>query len=738
MKGIFSLLLWMTAILMPGHLLGQWPPKSTKKNARLITIQINEKGAFSGTLPSTINPSDRLLFLIHIADAADTGHIDVYRQALVAYDELWKNTSYKYGYEAMFGEDATARAAEKAEIANTIKFLNTRDTSLLAGLKSNKSIPVPRADFAMPASRVTLTFPGVKPRQLALTVTDQGVVSDTFKLADFGNFKSEQTINYQVELVDKYRELVMDHFTKTQRYLQRDGEKKWHQLLKEIFSHAPLMDTVARLMKDHAAKKIDDAAFNVALQARCPQINAVTALLNQLSESGNNRWLTAWLWYTKGSLRFNPFDFSNGQPLKEYAIARFKPDTSQYYRSFIATVDAVVEQLRAHPKPNSPDSILLLAEKKKQGVAKLLDNSTALAFIDKNIKAADAFQQSATVVYKGNLLVSTNDQLRFVRYHNGLKGYALSSPVPKDYPEDYAMYVGLENVPGHKIVTLDQRLSDFTDKAEFTTQVQESLGALSKGRSSVTDAAKIFATLFSSVQKSGDKDVSPLCTDNAEITYLHYLFVTAGYKGDLPVPEKLTNQTDSSDYRYSIILAGQDDKAAPFTNEYSIEERLASDTSKKQVAKGFRYNVGKLRSFAIGAGLAFGFSQVRQVNVDSVGALSSSTDAARAKFIVGLKYYPFKTFLRDNNICPRWPERRFSIFGGFEVLDPLNNLYLGLGYDIVPGLNVNVGANFYRQHYYRVQNDRILDKATRMPAIGYLAVTLDPEVVVDLIKLMAK
>ncbi|MBC9909443.1 hypothetical protein [Chitinophaga varians] len=737
MKGTFSLLLWMNAILMPGHLFGQWPPKSTKNTSQLITIEINDKGAFSGTLPPTLHPSDRLVFLIRIADAADTGHIDVYRQALVTYDELWKNGSYKDGYESMFGEDATARAAERAEIANTIKFLDTRDTSLLTGLKSNKWVPVPRSDFALPSSRVTLSFPGIKPRQLALTVTDQGVVSDTFKLAEFGNYRTEQTFTYQVELVDKYRELVIDHFRKTHSYFQRDGEKKWHQLLKEILSHAPLMDSVGTLMKAHAAGKIDDTTFNAALQTKCSRINVVTALLNQLSESGNNRWLAPWLWYTKGSLRFNPFDFSNGQPLKDYATARFKPDTSQYYRSFIATVDAAVDQLRTHPKPNSPDSILLLAEKKKQGVTKLLDNSTALAFIDKNNKAADAFQQSEMVVYKGNLLVSTADQLRFVRYHNGLKGYTLSSRLPKDYPEDYAMYVGLVNVPGNKIVTLDQRLSDFTDKAEFTTQVQESLGAITKGKSTVTDAAKTFASLFSTVKKSGE-DVNPLCTDNAETTYLHYLFVTAGYKGDLPVPEKLANQTDSSDYKYSTILAGQDDKAAPFTNEYSIEERLASDTSKKQVAKGFRYNVGKLRSFAIGAGLAFGFSQVSQVNVDSAGAISSSTDAARAKFIVGLKYYPFKTFLRDNGICPRWPERRFSLFGGFEVLDPLNNLYLGVGYDIVPGLNINVGANFYRQHYYRLQNDRILDKATRMPAVGYLAITLDPEVVVDLIKLMAK
>ncbi|NLR67647.1 hypothetical protein HGH92_25305 [Chitinophaga varians] len=661
---------------------------------------------------------------------------------------LNSTAEYLPAYKAWFSDPTQTDDVQIQEIDKTIAYLNTPDEAHLIALASNQLLPVPRSDFAFPASRITINYPGKDPILLRLYPTDTGVISAPFAIDTLGYFKAGQTFTFEITLVDKYKELVLDHFNKTHGYFQRDGEKNWHQLMKTLLLHTLLMDSVTAIMQDHADGKINDAAYKDSIQKRCTRINQVDKLLTQLKDSDNNRWLASWLWYTGGRPRFNPFDFSDGQPLKSYAAINLKADTSQYFDSFITAVNNAIEQQRLHPGPGSPDTILMLIEKKKQGEVKLVDKSASLSFIEKQNNKADAFSQSEKVLYKGVLLISTKDQLRYTRYHDRQKGYILSQKSPRDYPEDYAMHIGLVNIPGNKIVTLEQRLSDFTEKAEFSTQLQESLGALSTGKSTVTDAAKVItaflataentAALHAVIKKAAAMGGAAPCIYAAQHTWELYHFVKTKYNGDLPVPEKLTPQTDSSQYQYTTILAGQDDKAAPFTNEYSIIERLASDTSKKQIAKGFHYNVGKLRSFAIGAGLAFGFSQVRQVNVDSVGALSTTTDAARAKFIVGLKYYPFKTFLRDNGICPRWPERRFSLFGGFEVLDPLNNLYLGIGYDIVPGLNVNAGANFYRQNYYRIQNDRILDKATRMPAVGYLAVTLDPEVVVDLIKLMAK
>ncbi|NML39966.1 hypothetical protein HHL17_22385 [Chitinophaga sp. G-6-1-13] len=734
MKGISSLFLWLAVVLVPGHAFGQWPKKNT---SRLIKIELNDKGALIGTLPPTLNPSDRLQFFIHAADTGDRRHFTLFRQAMELYNSQWSNSPYKNGYEWLFTDTAQSRKAMIEEIRKTNAYLNHPDDTHLDSLQSNKLLPIPDKQFNLPATRITINFPGREPVSVSLKSVAGGAVSEKeLLISDYGDLTTGQTITFRVEREDKYQALVIDHFKKAKRYLNREQEKQWNQLLKEIISYAPLIDTVANLSRDYLKKEIDRDAYINGIQQKCRQIMTVSALLDQLQTLNANRWLSTWLWYTRGTLRFNPFDFSGGQPLKDYTALHFKPDTSGYYHSFTTTVDSAIARLRKNPRPGNPDTILLLADKQKQGAAKLIDKSAGTTFVNDNNKAAEAFQQTTSLTYKGSLLVSTEDQLKFVRYHDALKGYTLFPKTPKDYPEDYAMYVGMLNVPTDKIVTLDQRLSDFTEKAEFTNQVQEALGAISGGKSAVTEAAKIFESI--KTLKSGTQNIDDNCVQTAGEIYEHYLFVTLGYPGDLPVPDKLSNKTDSSNYKYSSILAAQDDKAAPFTNEYSIVERLAADTSKKQTAKGFRYNVGKLRSFAIGAGLAFGFSQVTQVNADSVGALSTATDAARAKFIVGLKYYPFKTFLRDNGICPRWPERRFSLFGGFEVLDPLNNLYLGIGYDIVPGLNVNVGANFYRQHYYRVQNDRILDKATRMPAVGYLAITLDPEVVVDLIKLMAK
>jgi len=80
--------------------------------------------------------------------------------------------------------------------------------------------------------------------------------------------------------------------------------------------------------------------------------------------------------------------------------------------------------------------------------------------------------------------------------------------------------------------------------------------------------------------------------------------------------------------------------------------------------------------------------------------------------------------------------RRLNIFGGFDLLHPLDNFYLGGGYDIVPGLSFSIGANFYLQENNKIENNVVTDTYRSYKLSGpYYGITVNPELLVQFVKL---
>jgi hypothetical protein len=148
--------------------------------------------------------------------------------------------------------------------------------------------------------------------------------------------------------------------------------------------------------------------------------------------------------------------------------------------------------------------------------------------------------------------------------------------------------------------------------------------------------------------------------------------------------------------------------------------------------------VGALRRMQLAGGFAVVHNPVSQTAIDTTGngfrTSSSSSNVSSA--ILGVKLYPFKTYLRDGSFIPRYPFRRLSVLLAFSIPKPLNNFYVGGGYDVVPGLTFTMGWNIYKQNYYQVQNARIINSTTRYANGGaYYGVTVNPIILVQFVKL---
>ena len=71
------------------------------------------------------------------------------------------------------------------------------------------------------------------------------------------------------------------------------------------------------------------------------------------------------------------------------------------------------------------------------------------------------------------------------------------------------------------------------------------------------------------------------------------------------------------------------------------------------------------------------------------------------QFVAGIKIYPCGGVLEDNRFLAI-NQYRWHLNLGFSIPKPLENIYTGIGYDIVPGWDINLNLQFYRDKEYTI------------------------------------
>ena len=197
-----------------------------------------------------------------------------------------------------------------------------------------------------------------------------------------------------------------------------------------------------------------------------------------------------------------------------------------------------------------------------------------------------------------------------------------------------------------------------------------------------------------------------------------------------PLPAKLGEIKGDKPALYTFSKPAADWNA-PFTNEFTFIKKK----DKEEIASG-KYSVGRQKLFSFSAGIMFNLKPAYQSAVDtSGGGFKITTSNTRAKLVCGVNIYPFHQFEADDAIIPKYPFKRLSLFGGFEVTKPLDNLYAGFGYDLVPGLKFSAGWHFYKKESLKVQNNQVSDRTVSYRTSGhYLGFAIDPVILSEFIK----
>lgn len=459
-----------------------------------------------------------------------------------------------------------------------------------------------------------------------------------------------------------------------------------------------------------------------------------------------------WFWYTGGKLTIDPFN-------------TMQPDRIKSITRSIEQYDAQIDQLKKMKVFTDSISVKIPATTGNISLFKKVQNTTAkyLHLIDSLSRLKKTAQNlldnknsdyptTQTIFYLNNvkLILSDRKMTRIQKQFDAARKFGEIGSSKRqldrttEVPEDESVYMVVYNIDSSSSIEIHRNRANFDDMEHFTKLLKEQLGSVNISALSIPAAEKFQSfmgslipdlTRHGSTRDSLETCYSPVFSNPiyGDIVALarkfksgeSVMFYAKSFFSD-KAPEK-------PQYRTEDVRLGTG-YAIPYTDTVSIEQTVAGIKTKELLTY---INTGRLTTVKLAAGIAFTSHPATTTTIDTSGnGFKITSSDNRAVSIIGFKVYPWQSYNRDKWLLPRYPLRRLNIFGGFDLLHPLDNFFLGGGYDIVPGLSFSIGANFYLQNNYKIENNVVTDTYRNYKLSGpYYSVTINPELFVQFVKL---
>lgn len=352
-----------------------------------------------------------------------------------------------------------------------------------------------------------------------------------------------------------------------------------------------------------------------------------------------NGWLMNWLWFNKGKLKVNPFNFSD----LALALKPVEKEISEIEARISADIDySLLNMLTEKDLFVFMDPVDLKKKRKEQ------------ASLKSKINAIKALQFNDQLLYKGRLFVSQdNSQINALMRHHDAKNKYVSwyEEDTKEVTEDQQLFVLVEN-----------------EKPSTSIDIDVTVAAIEEEKTLIQEEA-------------ADQIRSVLGIGEIESKQAFYI---SDFSYSLPIdpirdntPEMLTGFVP-----YQIPVT------APANIEYTIKAGAAGK-EKDQVKAKFRNN--KLHSVRLKAGLLYSFLELQ--NVDTVANKIEKNDFG-VDGTFGMQVYFSRTDIRKLGKQFR-NSRPVAVFGylGFSMKKLRENMYLGLGIEPYSGVSILGGLH---------------------------------------------
>lgn len=340
------------------------------------------------------------------------------------------------------------------------------------------------------------------------------------------------------------------------------------------------------------------------------------------------------------------------------------------------------------------------------------------------------------------------------------------------YPEDFKLLLAGHNIPKDINLKVGISTSKYEEKSIFTTILEKPLdeylksqGLFLSGKNSESSAA---TSNKSNLFEGSDKTTEKILIDTSCCTSRDLIKISAAH----PLVRELYDELQVFDvhqmfyqsllppgnYRLLLDTAPQfrsewlpfEKPEAPITIKYHLiaKKTFSKDESIIDTVETSSFKLGKRQRIVLAAGYTYTFGSVvqtlvkRDANNNIVTGIENVDE--RYKAVLGLKFQLGRgLWISDDQLLtPKYGSMldRTSVFLGLLIdKNPFKNIFLGIGYDVIPGLNINMGIHIYNNRSYQIVNNQVVAESSRyFTQFPYAGICIDPGLLIKFISIAGK
>ncbi|MCB9167782.1 MAG: hypothetical protein H6595_09945 [Flavobacteriales bacterium] len=558
--------------------------------------------------------------------------------------------------------------------------------------------------------------------------------------------------------------------------LRMDAEPALVPLLVQVMdgfeaTHGP---TLASARSVHRVAADSLAKWEKALEAAAAGRNTWRPLLKKMLDRSTqledahkqdqgiiDGWMLGWGWYTAGQQRLDPF----GPDLPPAVDTSALP----FLRARLAAIEATLRNQHELDRPISDfdpwikerNDIHATIHARQKAIAERQDMVAA-----RNLRRTNALIASRNlneVVFH----VARKDDVHFLRHHDATRNYVpLASTLRKEYLENEQEHILVHNYAGKdEDLGVTIATEPVTLAPPFVADLNAALGTM--------DELPSGAIPNSFPLPRQEKPEAPLgiaARDGTELSPKELLATSDGEMARLfahpevailnvlhEAADQLEQQLDAllpllaqmDTIRSILDLRGKTTRIGrpalhtaevaptarpkpPVRITYTLSVPGAKKDEKKEVLGG-TYTRFRYAAVQVTAGLAWSFQPLYRVTEETdASKLPPDVVNDRLQFFTAIKWYPCGGDLFEKGF--KINRHRWSLFAGISIPKPLDNLYAGAGLDVVPGVHLGLGAQFYRSFTYELRNGDIRRTGWRYQPVAFGSIGIDASLFAKLIK----
>lgn len=434
-----------------------------------------------------------------------------------------------------------------------------------------------------------------------------------------------------------------------------------------------------------------------------------------------NHWVLSWLWFS-GDLNYDPL-------LSELP--------NNYTKSDLKAIEAEIEayrlMLHAASVNNETDfsktsklyaELVLKKEVIEKGLNENEKNEKA-----KSLKMSKYFREYSTL-YAGQFYLSTKSDKHLMRNHDESDGFKQYENQREDYYSFERVHYLSHNHHDSKKVKLTTSGEVISNhQPSWVSDVNEVFSGL--GTAYNVDVSDALSTISSFQSKSeslilntnkstcatkvNENDLSKL-TKDIERLKEHLDSVEIHLRQSVAKSDVYNLIKYYLNAKPKSIVAGKTIEITPESKGYKLSSEVSYNfttfkndgTTDKSFAFSKAFKHYKTSYVQLYGGLNTSLTSVDRVVIADEDAeqVDPKIESDPFQFVGGIKIYPWGGVIEDNRFMALNKHRlHFNL--GFSIPKPLANIYTGIGYDIIPGWNVNFNAQFYQDKEYIIVDGEV-------------------------------